>query len=66
MPTLVNARINPAMIIKKDHKTLCFGFYGMVPTTLKDKLKASTVPQNKWVGGFVRPDFLNPTDPWFD
>lgn len=42
------------------------GFYGMVPTTLKDKLKASTVPQNKWVGGFVRPDFLNPTDPWFD
>lgn len=42
------------------------GFYGMVPTTLKEKLKVAVVPQNKWVGGFVRPDFLNPTDPWFD
>lgn len=42
------------------------GFYGMVPTSLKQQQKVDVVPQNKWVGGFVRPDFLKPTDPWFD
>lgn len=42
------------------------GFYGMVPTSLKQQQKVDVIPQNKWVGGFVRPDFLKPTDPWFD
>ncbi|WP_262498724.1 alpha-N-acetylglucosaminidase TIM-barrel domain-containing protein [Porphyromonas sp. COT-108 OH2963] len=41
------------------------GFYGMVPTTLKDKLSAGIIPQGRWAGGFQRPDFLLPTDPNF-
>lgn len=41
------------------------GFYGMVPTRLKEKTNASIIEQGKWAGGFVRPDFLNPEDPLF-
>jgi alpha-N-acetylglucosaminidase len=43
------------------------GFYGMVPTTLKNKEKVTVIDQGKWVGGgFTRPDFLVPTDPSFE
>ena len=41
------------------------GFYGMVPTRLKEKTNANIIEQGKWAGGFVRPDFLNPEDPLF-
>lgn len=41
------------------------GFYGMVPTTLKDKIKVQVIEQGKWGGGFQRPDFLLPTDSMF-
>ncbi|MBB2147073.1 alpha-N-acetylglucosaminidase [Pedobacter sp. LMG 31464] len=41
------------------------GFYGMIPTSLKQKLKIEVVSQGKWAGGFARPDFLNPSDPQF-
>lgn len=41
------------------------GFYGMIPTSLKQKMKIDIVAQGKWAGGFLRPDFLNPTDPQF-
>ncbi|QNR85148.1 alpha-N-acetylglucosaminidase C-terminal domain-containing protein [Pedobacter riviphilus] len=41
------------------------GFYGMVPTSLKNKMKASVIDQGKWAGGFTRPDFLIPTDTAF-
>jgi len=40
------------------------GFYGMVPASLKDRLKAHIVAQGGW-GGFRRPDILDPTDPEF-
>lgn len=42
------------------------GFYGMVPTTLKNKEKVNIINQGKWAGGFIRPDFLLPTDPSFE
>lgn len=41
------------------------GFYGMIPTTLKNKMKIQVIDQGKWVGGFHRPDFLSPSDPAF-
>lgn len=41
------------------------GFYGMIPTTLKNKLKINVVEQGRWAGGFQRPDFLVPTDSSF-
>ena len=41
------------------------GFYGMVPTRLKEKTNANIIEQGKWAGGFQRPDFLNPEDPLF-
>jgi hypothetical protein len=42
------------------------GFYGMVPTTLKNKFPAAKiVDQGKWVGGFQRPAFLSPQDSLF-
>lgn len=37
------------------------GFYGMVPTFLKDKGYPVSV-QGKWAGGFTRPDMLLPVD----
>jgi alpha-N-acetylglucosaminidase len=42
------------------------GFYGMVPTSLKNKEKVTVIDQGKWAGGFTRPDFLVPTDPYFE
>lgn len=42
------------------------GFYGMVPTSLKNKEKVNIIDQGKWAGGFIRPDFLMPTDPYFE
>ncbi len=41
------------------------GFYGMVPTTLKNKMKINVVEQGRWAGGYQRPDFLLPTDSFF-
>lgn len=42
-------------------------FYGMVPTTLKEKFpNAQILPQGNWVGGFLRPDILSPLDPLYD
>jgi len=40
-------------------------FFGMVPSTLKDKLKAHVITQGSW-GAFTRPDILDPTDTAFD
>jgi alpha-N-acetylglucosaminidase len=40
------------------------GFYGMVPASLGQKLKAHVVDQGKW-SGFHRPGILDPTDPEF-
>jgi alpha-N-acetylglucosaminidase len=40
------------------------GFYGMVPSSLGQKLKAHIVDQGKW-SGFHRPGILDPTDPEF-
>ena len=40
------------------------GFYGMVPASLKDHVKAHIVSQGAWQG-FRRPDILDPTDPEF-
>jgi alpha-N-acetylglucosaminidase len=40
------------------------GFYGMVPASLKAKLKARIVAQGAWAS-FRRPDILDPTDPEF-
>lgn len=40
------------------------GFYGMVPSSLKARLKAHIVEQGAW-GSFRRPDILDPTDPAF-
>lgn len=42
------------------------GFYGMIPTTLKNKISIKVIEQGKWAGGFQRPDFLVPEDPAFD
>ncbi|PWS32873.1 alpha-N-acetylglucosaminidase [Pedobacter paludis] len=41
------------------------GFYGIVPTSLKNKVKVDVVDQGKWAGGFQRPDFLQTTDTTF-
>jgi alpha-N-acetylglucosaminidase len=41
------------------------GFYGMIPTTLKNKMSLQVIDQGKWAGGFQRPDFLIPTDSHF-
>ena len=40
------------------------GFYGMVPSTLKNKTKARIITQGNW-GAFTRPDILDPTDTGF-
>jgi len=40
------------------------GFYGMVPSTLKSKIKAHIITQGNW-GAFTRPDILDPTDTEF-
>ncbi len=40
------------------------GFYGMVPSSLKEKIKARIIEQGKW-GAFTRPDILDPNDPAF-
>lgn len=42
------------------------GFYGNIPTDLKEKLPITVVEQGKWAGGFQRPDFLHPKDPYFE
>lgn len=43
------------------------GFYGMVPTTLKNKYPAAAIEdQGLWAGGFQRPSFLSPVDPLFE
>lgn len=39
-------------------------FFGMVPSTLKDKIKAHIITQGTW-GAFTRPDILDPTDTAF-
>lgn len=39
-------------------------FYGMVPSTLKNKTKARVITQGNW-GAFTRPDILDPTDTGF-
>ncbi len=42
-------------------------FFGLVPSTLKEKYpNAGIVDQGVWEGGFVRPAFLQPLDPFFD
>ena len=40
-------------------------FFGMVPSTLKNKLTAHIITQGTW-GAFTRPDILDPTDTAFD
>jgi alpha-N-acetylglucosaminidase len=40
-------------------------FFGMVPSTLKNKLHAHIITQGNW-GAFTRPDILDPTDTAFD
>jgi len=40
------------------------GFYGMVPSDLKNKTKAHIITQGNW-GAFTRPDILDPTDTAF-
>jgi len=42
------------------------GFYGMVPSSLKNKQSIKIIDQGTWAGGFKRPDFLLPEDPYFD
>lgn len=39
-------------------------FYGMVPSSLKNKVKANIVDQGTW-GYFTRPDILDPSDSLF-
>lgn len=42
------------------------GYYGIVPQDFKTRYPAADVrAQGNWVGGFQRPDMLNPTDPLF-
>ncbi|MDP4206440.1 MAG: alpha-N-acetylglucosaminidase, partial [Bacteroidota bacterium] len=40
------------------------GFYGMVPSSFKEKSKAHIINQGNW-GAFKRPDILDPTDTAF-
>ena len=40
-------------------------FFGMVPSTLKNKTKAHIITQGNW-GAFTRPDILDPGDTAFD
>jgi alpha-N-acetylglucosaminidase len=40
------------------------GFYGMVPSSLKDKIKGRVIEQGNW-GAFTRPDILSPEDTAF-
>lgn len=40
------------------------GFYGMVPSSLKEKSKAAIIDQKTW-GAFKRPDILTPGHPEF-
>jgi alpha-N-acetylglucosaminidase len=40
------------------------GFYGMVPASLRERLRAHIVDQGNW-GSFHRPGILDPTDPEF-
>jgi len=42
------------------------GFYGMIPSNLKDKQAIKVIDQGLWAGGFKRPDFLLSEDPYFD
>lgn len=42
------------------------GFYGMIPSNLKNKFPVKVIDQGKWAGDFKRPDFLLTTDPYFD
>lgn len=42
------------------------GFYGMIPSSLKNKQAVKVIDQGLWAGGFQRPDFLLPEDPYFD
>ncbi|UKJ08915.1 alpha-N-acetylglucosaminidase [Solitalea lacus] len=46
-------------------KPVMQGFYGMIPTSLKNIMKINVLEQGKWAGGFQRPDFLVTTDPSF-
>jgi len=39
-------------------------FFGMVPSTLRDKMKAHVIVQGTW-GAFTRPDILDPSDTLF-
>lgn len=42
-------------------------FFGLVPSTMKKKFpNANIIDQGFWEGGFVRPAFLQPDDPFFD
>lgn len=41
------------------------GFYGMVPSDLKNKTKAHIIEQGTW-GAFTRPDILDPADTAFN
>lgn len=42
-------------------------FFGLVPSTLKAKYpNANIIDQGFWEGGFVRPAFLQPEDPFFE
>lgn len=42
------------------------GFYGMVPSSLKNRQQIKVIDQGRWAGGFKRPDFLLPQDPYFE
>jgi len=69
--TLINQQVRLAQQIIKRMKDLKIepvmqGFYGMVPTSLKNKMKVTVADQGKWAGGFTRPDFLMPADPAFE
>lgn len=46
-------------------KPIYQGFYGNIPTFLKEKLPIKVVGQGKWAGGFERPDMLHPQDAHF-
>jgi alpha-N-acetylglucosaminidase len=39
-------------------------FFGMVPSTLRGKVKAHVITQGSW-GAFTRPDILDPSDTFF-
>jgi len=40
-------------------------FYGMVPSDMKQKVKAHIITQGAW-GAFTRPDIIDPNDPLFN